>query len=93
MEPQDRKTGRETPPRSRTTQNRRVAMRMIRDPLQGMVLVYQLEPTAQDHRPPALVMETGEWCVKLEDFPANWRELKDDELLKLRMSDLRSQRP
>ncbi len=65
-------------------------MRMIRDPLQGMVLVYQMESTAEEHGPPTLIMETGEWCVRLDTYPANWRDLKDDELLKLRLSDLRS---
>lgn len=65
-------------------------MRMIRDPLQGMVLVYQMEPATTDQGPPALIMETGEWCVRLDEYPSNWRELTDDELLKLRLSDLRS---
>lgn len=89
MEPHDSNTRRETSSRSRTTASkRRLAMRMIRDPLQGMVLVYQMEAAADDHDPPTLVMESGEWCVKLKDYPPNWRELKDDELLKLRLSDV-----
>lgn len=65
-------------------------MRMIRDPLHGMVLVYQMEPTPEEHGPPALVMETGQWCVRLDDYPANWRDLKDDELLRLRLSEIHS---
>ena len=90
MEPQDRNSGRDTPDRTRATVGkRRFAMRMIRDPLQGMVLVYQMEPAADDQGPPLLVMETGEWCVRLDAYPANWRDLKDDELLKLRRSDYR----
>jgi len=94
VEPHDRTNGRSTPSRARATVgNRRQAMRMIRDPLQGMVLVYQMEPAPNEAGHSALILETGEWCVRLEDYPANWRELADDELLKLRLSDLRSTRP
>lgn len=85
LEPHDSNTARETPAPSRTTvSKRRLAMRMIRDPLHGMVLVYQMEASFEDRDLPALVLESSAWCVKLTEYPRNWRELPDDALLQLR---------
>lgn len=63
---------------------RRCAMRLIRNEQLGMVLVYELEPSVADAGPRSLVFESGQWSMRLEHYPAEWRRLPDDELLKMR---------
>lgn len=58
-------------------------MRMLRDSTQGMVLVYELDPAAGVKEQRSLVFETGSWCARVAAFPADWRRLRDEELLGL----------
>lgn len=60
-------------------------MRLIRDQQQGMVLVYELEPSVADAGPRSLVFESGQWNTRLDHYPAEWRRLPDGELLALRV--------
>lgn len=64
--------------------HRRCTMRVIRDQRQGIVLVYEIEPSATDTRPRSLVFESGEWRAQIDHYPADWRHLADEELLALR---------
>ncbi len=61
-------------------------MRLIRDRVQGMVLVYELVGPPTDIEPPTLVFEWGKSSVLLTHYPEHWRKLRDDELLALRAS-------
>jgi hypothetical protein len=63
---------------------RRCAMRLIRHQQLGMVLVYELEPSVADAGPRSLVFESGQWSMRLEHYPAEWRRLPDEELLAMR---------
>jgi hypothetical protein len=70
-------------PKSRETiGGRRAAMRVVQAGMR-MVVVYEQEPTATDLAPRTLVFESGDSIVRLTHFPADWRRLKDDELLEL----------
>ena len=59
-------------------------MRLVRDPHQEMILVYELVAAAQDTEPSTLVFEWGRTSSRLTSYPSDWRSLKDDELLALR---------
>ena len=59
-------------------------MRMLRDPNQGMVLVYETEPAAGVRETSSLVFETGSWRARVEHYPPEWRKMSDQELLDLR---------
>jgi hypothetical protein len=48
-----------------------------------MVVVYEQEPIAGDPESRTLVFEAPDSVVKLAHFPADWRKLKDEELLAL----------
>src|SRR5687768_6683276 len=76
VEPQESKAE----PRVRSTGasvgNRRCAMRMLRDPDQGMILVYEMEPAPGLADAPSLVFETGSWCARLDHYPAEWRRMR-----------------
>ena len=64
--------------------NRRCAMRVVHTKGEGMVVVYELDPTASDAGPRILVFETLGNVERLEQYPEQWRLLEDDELLALR---------
>lgn len=83
MEPQEGTTGQRTAATHTPAGYRRCAMRLIRDQHEGMVLVYELEPTAADAGPRTLVFESGQWRSRLGDYPADWRRMADDQLLAL----------
>lgn len=72
-----------TPPARASLGNRRVAMRLIRHPDQGMVLVYEREPSFTDTSPRTLIFESGTSCTRLFQYPSEWRRLSDEELLAL----------
>jgi len=61
-------------------------MRMVNDPHQGMVLVYEIVGPAHDVDPPTLIFEWGQSSVRLTAYPDSWRSLRDEELLALRVS-------
>jgi hypothetical protein len=70
-------------PKSRETiGGRRAAMRVVQAGMR-MVIVYEQEPTANDPDTRTLVFEAGDSTVRLTKYPADWRKLKDDELLEL----------
>ena len=84
MEPQETTEERRAVTARTPAGYRRCAMRLIRDRNQGMILVYELEPSVADAGPRKLMFESKEWCARLEHYPAEWRRLADDELLALR---------
>ena len=84
MEPHENSPETRAPDSRVTVGNRRCAMRMLRDPNQGMVLVYETEPAAGVSEPASLVFETGSWRVRLEHYPPEWRRMSDQALLDLR---------
>jgi hypothetical protein len=63
--------------------NRRTAMKVLHRKSQGMVLVYELEPTVVNAGPRLLVFESVKATKQLEIFPDNWRALSDDDLIAL----------
>ena len=63
--------------------NRRTAMKVLHRKSQGMVLVYELEPTVVNAGPRLLVFESVKATKHLEIFPDNWRALSDDDLIAL----------
>jgi hypothetical protein len=62
----------------------RAAMRMVKDETDGVVLVYELEPSKTNPEPPALVFESRRECSRLLQYPAEWRRLTPEQLLALR---------
>ncbi|HJQ22209.1 MAG TPA: hypothetical protein VJ867_17865 [Gemmatimonadaceae bacterium] len=62
--------------------NRRVAMRVVRTPPHGMVLVYEADPVPGEPRS-SLIFETGGSQTRLAEFPSEWRRLSDADLLAL----------
>ena len=70
-------------PKSRQTiGGRRAAMRVVQAAGRPIV-VYEQDPIATDAGPRELVFESGDSIVRLADYPADWRKMKDDELLAL----------
>ena len=63
--------------------NRRTAMKVLHRKSQGMVLVYELEPTIVNAGPRLLVFESVKATKQLEKFPDDWRKLSDDDLIAL----------
>lgn len=55
------------------------AMRVVRGPAGGMLVVYETGP--ENAR--TLIFEWAGSKTELTSFPADWRKLKDDELSKL----------
>jgi hypothetical protein len=69
-------------PKSRETfGGRQAAMRVLRAGAR-MVIVYEQEPTTPDSAR-TLVFESGDSIVRLAAYPADWRKMRDDELLAL----------
>lgn len=62
--------------------SRRCTMRVVKDSDGGMVLVYESEP-AITAGPRTLVFESGHGRMRLDRYPADWRVLKDRDLLAL----------
>lgn len=62
--------------------SRRVAMRVIQDGVRTMA-VYEME-RERAGEPRSLVFETPDSWIRLDEFPADWHRLSDDELLSLR---------
>ena len=63
--------------------NRRTAMKVLHRKSQGMVLVYELEPTIVNAGPRLLVFESVKATKQIETFPDDWRKLADDDLIAL----------
>ena len=71
-------------PKSRETiGGRRAAMRVVQAGTR-MVVVYEQDPMSLDQGSRTLVFESGDSIVRLAQYPADWRKMKDDELLALR---------
>lgn len=69
-------------PKSRETiGGRRAAMRVVQAGMR-MIVVYEQEPATIDGER-ALVFESGDSITRLAHYPAEWRKLKDDDLLAL----------
>lgn len=62
--------------------SRRVAMRVIQNGLQ-MMAVFEMDPVRPGEAR-ALVFEATDSWIRIDDFPADWHRLPDDELLALR---------
>jgi hypothetical protein len=58
-------------------------MKVLQRKSQGMVLVYELEPTIVNAGPRLLVFESVKAVKQLERFPDDWRKMSDDELIAL----------
>ena len=70
-------------PKSReTVGGRRAAMRVVQVGSR-MVVVYEQDPIAADSGPRTLVFESGDSIVRLTAFPADWRKMRDEDLLGL----------
>jgi hypothetical protein len=73
------------PPSARPTMGvRRTAMRVMHRKSQGIVAVYEQDPTAAEAGIRTLVFESVTSCARLSSFPAEWQRLSDDELVALR---------
>ena len=66
-----------------TLGTRRTAMRMMHRKSQGLVAVYEQDPTADQAGKRALVFESLVSSTRLENFPSEWHRLTDDELTEL----------
>ena len=73
-------------PSMRNTRNtlgaRRTKMRVLHRKSQGIVAVYEQDPTLDDTTP-TLVFESPVKCTRLSRFPAEWQRMSDDELVAL----------
>jgi hypothetical protein len=83
----DRRDSQEVKPVTSATRatvgNRRTAMKVLQRKSQGMVLVYELEPTVVSAGPSLLVFESVMRKAQIEHYPSNWRTLSDDDLIAL----------
>lgn len=68
-------------PSVRSTLARRTKMRVLHRKSQGIVAVYEQDPTADEAGARTLVFESPARCVRLSHFPAEWQRLSDDELV------------
>ena len=62
---------------------RRTQMRVMHRKSQGIVAVYEQDPTVDEAGSRTLVFETPKVCTRLAQFPAHWQLLSDEELIKL----------
>ena len=69
---------------SQTTGTRRTAMRVMQRKSQGIVAVYEQDPTVAQSGTRTLVFESSAACTRIADFPAQWQLLSDDELSAMR---------
>ena len=63
--------------------NRRTAMRVMHRKSIGMVAVFEQDPPTSNARR-ALVFESTRSRTRLDEFPAEWQRLSDDELAAIR---------
>jgi hypothetical protein len=70
-------------PSPRTSGFRRTQMRVLQRKSQGIVAVYEQDPTAADAGKRSLVFETPRKCTRVTQFPETWQRLSDDELVEL----------
>ena len=61
---------------------RRTKMRVLHRKSQGIVAVYEQDPTLDDTTR-SLVFESPVKCTRLSQFPAEWQRMSDDELIAL----------
>jgi len=61
---------------------RRTKMRVLHRKSQGIVAVYEQDPTLDDATP-KLVFESPAKCTRVTRFPAEWQRMSDDELVAL----------
>jgi hypothetical protein len=61
---------------------RRTKMRVLHRRSQGIVAVYEQDPTVDDTTP-KLVFESPAKCTRVTQYPAEWQRLSDDELVAL----------
>jgi hypothetical protein len=81
VEPQERRTESGLAP----TAGRRHAMRLVRDERDDIVLAYELSGMlATDPRLLVIECAANQSITRLSQFPANWRDLRDLDLLSLR---------
>lgn len=87
VEPRDRMFERVTTPTGVPSSARRHAMRLVRDN-EDLVLVYELSGM-EFSDPRSLVIEWngGRKSARLYHYPANWRQLRDTDILALRPQD------
>ena len=74
-------------PRARPSQmtgSRRTAMRIMTRKSVGVVAVYEQDPTVENSGTRALVFESGKGTTRVEQFPADWQRLSEEELAALR---------
>jgi hypothetical protein len=82
VEPQERFDRVTTP--SGVAASRRHAMRLVRDN-EDFVLVYELAgPELSDARSLVIEWNGGRQSTRLYEYPSNWRQLRDAELLAMR---------
>jgi hypothetical protein len=67
-----------------TTGTRRTQMRVMQRKSVGIVAVYEQDPNATDAGTRTLVFESPHTCVRVQDFPAEWQRLSDEELAAIR---------
>ena len=71
------------PEARRTLGFRRTTMRVMHRKSQGIVAVYEQDPTAVEDGPRALVFESSAVCTQLASYPKDWHRLSDEELIAL----------
>ena len=64
---------------------RRTKMRVLHRKSQGIVAVYEQDPTLDDSAR-TLVFESPVKCTRLSQYPVEWQRLSDDELIALQRS-------
>ena len=80
MEPQEERTNER---KGAPSLGQRTALRMIRDG-DDVILVYESEPSKANPAPAALVFESRRECLRLSDYPNEWRRFTPEQLLALR---------
>lgn len=65
---------------------RRTKMRVLHRKSQGIVAVYEQDPSSANAGARTLVFESPVACTRLTEFPAEWHRLSDEELAALRRS-------
>ena len=83
------RNSREMPaPSARTSAGfRRTAMRVMQRKSQGIVAVYEQDPTVARAGQRSLVFETPRSCTRVTQFPEGWQRLSDDELVALQHNE------
>lgn len=72
-------------PRPRETMgSRRTAMRVMHRKSQGIVAVYEQDPTASNAGTRTLVFESASQCTRVTNFPPEWHRLSEDDLVALK---------